>query len=135
MSLSTGHTLSDKGRSNHSSTGEIFPPIGGPSTLPDEPHRHFPRLTRSITNSSFRSTRTYTGFAATGQGISEDQYRLLLELQRLLYHGPGEKTYLDDDEEDGVRDGDGRKEQLRAFVHEYLEADCCKHTDSSDEQC
>ena len=125
MSLSTGHTISEKNPSTQSSTGDIFQPTSGPSTLPETPQRHMGRLTRSITNSSFRST-TYTGFAATGQGILEEQYRLLLELQRLLYHGPGEKTYLEDDDEDGVRDGQARKVQLRSFMQQYVEADCCK---------
>jgi hypothetical protein len=48
---------------------------------------------------------------------------VLLELQRLLYHGPGETTFLDEDGAD-EESREGRKEQLKAFVHEYLESDC-----------
>lgn len=111
--------------------GSYFPLDPGPSSYAEDPHRpphyhHHQRLTRSITNSSFRSTRTFAGYGGAGQGISEDQYRVLLELQRLLYHGPMEATFLDTDdgdEEDGGRT-EGRKEQLKAFVHEFLESDC-----------
>lgn len=103
-----------------SPSGSYFPL--DPSSHADEPPRHHRGLTRSITNSSFRSFRTFAGGA--GQGISEDQYRVLLELQRLLYHGPGGTTFLEGDDASGDDRTESRKDQLRMFVNEHFESDC-----------
>ncbi|KAJ9091837.1 hypothetical protein QFC20_007522, partial [Naganishia adeliensis] len=121
--------MSSYARTHSDSPSGSYFPLDPSSSHPEELTRqsHHQRLTRSITNSSFRSIRTFAGYGGAGQGISEDQYRVLLELQRLLYHGPGETTFLENDElgnDDDGQNREGRKEQLKAFVHEYLESDC-----------
>lgn len=112
-----------------SPSGSYFPL--DPSSHADEPPRHHRGLTRSITNSSFRSFRTCAGGA--GQGISEDHYRVLLELQRLLYHGPGGTTFLEGDDASGDDRTESRKDQLRVFVNEHFESDCRESNPAS--QC
>ncbi|KAJ9118418.1 hypothetical protein QFC24_006247 [Naganishia onofrii] len=85
---------------------------------------------RSIAGSSYR-TFGVNGSGGGGGGLTEDQYRILGEFQRVVYGTGGRSLMVDDDEhdeqeKDGVTEVDatGRKQELRTFLDQHFEADC-----------
>ncbi|KAJ9102015.1 hypothetical protein QFC19_004940 [Naganishia cerealis] len=91
--------------------------------LADEAYSRHPITPRSAAGSSFRTL----GLGGSGVGgISEEQYRVLAELQRVIYYSTCQGSLLDDEEvgeDDGAVDAD-RKEQVRKFVQQHFEIDC-----------
>ncbi|KAJ9111769.1 hypothetical protein QFC22_006428 [Naganishia vaughanmartiniae] len=85
---------------------------------------------RSIAGSSYR-TFGISG-SGGGAGLSEEQFRILGEFQRVVYGNSGGRSLMvDDDDEveqgkDGADDVDPaeRKEQLRMFLEQHFEANC-----------
>lgn len=85
---------------------------------------------RSIAGSSYR-TFGVNGSGGGGGGLTEDQYRILGEFQRVVYGTGGRSLMVDDDEHDEQEkngatevDATGRKQELRTFLYQHLEADC-----------
>ncbi|KAJ9093212.1 hypothetical protein QFC21_006529 [Naganishia friedmannii] len=85
---------------------------------------------RSVAGSSYR-TFGISGSGGSGGGLTEEQYRILGEFQRVVYGAGGGRSLLVDDDEREEREDDmdrvdaaQKKEQLRLFLEQHFEADC-----------